>query len=330
MDWFQGTFETKYNFYVEENLKRFLGVENFVKQPHSFKWYEEVYEHPTGIKIARGHISKVPGGDGPKSRIDWSQSYLEFSGSTIKYFEQEDFLKFIQSLSEISFKVTHCDLAMDDHHKELDIYKIKKAADNGYHCGFRDAVDFRETGVKGSKGLWIAFGHRGSKGSGKYLKFYDKGKETKGKYDVIRTELCLYGERAIQAYELILKADINTLGRLIVSLINGAIDFRQKKPGETHLERCRRLPFWRFMDKFDKIVPVFNIVEKCLEKVIDWLNYQVAPSFSMVHEYYYRASSGKFDDFNLFFYKFLEEGDSRLTAKHEFLINKQLASDRPP
>ncbi len=318
IDWFQATFPTKLFSIVKEIIKYHLGIEGFIKQPGALKLFKTVYKHPTGLILATGHRAK--------KKIDWSLSYIEMSGSVIRFFEQIKLLDFFIALRDIEANCTRLDLAIDDHSMTLDIDEIKKSVKKGYLCGFRSAVKYVEEGINAEKGHSISFGHRGSQGSGKYVTFYNKAKESKGKLNSIRVELASYKHRATQMFNKICDTPFEELGKTIFAAINGAIDFRKKKKGETHLNRAKRLPFWRFMDDCEKFVPVFNYVEKTLEDVKEWVIKQIAPTMAMLFTYFCDAYDGDYTIFTCFIHEIIEHGEKRLNNKHLFKIARQLAS----
>ena len=88
------------------------------------------------------------------------------------------------------------------------------------------------------------FGRRGSDGSGKYVRFYDKSLESGGKINSIRFEVELSGVRSAQAFQVLASSfTTERLREKIANILGDAIDFRDRQQ-HVHIVRMDRLGWW--------------------------------------------------------------------------------------
>ena len=108
-------------------------------------------------------------------------------------------LQLMHDLEALGVKCTRIDLAADDFtRKRLVMDVIHQAATAGHVVGFRCYDPRRplknmQTGQLAGDTAY--FGKRGNHGSGRYVRFYDKGLESNGEVDSIRYEVELSGQR---------------------------------------------------------------------------------------------------------------------------------------
>ena len=240
LDWFQGKFDRKFLLKVFRCVTLFLGGGEFLQRTKRVQHFNLSYEHPTGAIIACGRKK-------PSGVVDESLCYLWLSSSVLLPFKQRRLYKLMRVLRhECEFHTTRLDLCIDDFNKTLDIYKIKRAVDKFHYISFNDAVEFQKYGRKGSRGLSISFGRRGSSGGGKYVIVYDKSKESKGKIDSIRVEASFCGRYAEQLSDNLCDIPYHMWGEIIKEWISGAIDFRRRSYDDDNEPHCRpRLPWWQ-------------------------------------------------------------------------------------
>ena len=239
LDWFQGKFDRKFLLKVFRYVTLFLGGGEFLQRTKRVQHFNLSYGHPTGAIIACGRKK-------PSGVVDESLCYLWLSSSVLLPFKQRRLYKLMRVLRrKCEFHTTRLDPCIDDFNKTLDIYEIRSAVDE-FHCiSFNDAVRFQKYGSKGSRGLSIDFGRRGSSGGGKYVVIYDKSVESKGKIDSIRVEASFCGRYAEQLFDNLCDVPYCMWGEIIKEWMSGAIDFRRCKNDGDKLHYGSRLPWWR-------------------------------------------------------------------------------------
>ncbi len=317
VDWVQGTFPAKYFPEVRHHLNLLLGrgKGGFEATGHGIKFFDKAYKHPTGAVIAEGLRQQ-------NGRVDFSVAYLELSGSVLDFCTQTRLRKFLRvAYGKFEFKGTRGDLTIDDFDRRLNIGLAKSAADNNNYTGFRDSVEYIESGRRGRRGCSISFGHRGSAGGGKYFVIYDKFLQSKGAINSIRYELSLYDLGAHYALSELAFAPFATWGSLIGSFISGSIDFIERiDENDKNPQRRGRLPFWdEIIGDYDKIKPVSSYKIVSADELEEWVRFQVAPSLATI----FLAREKKYGEgaFEVFMKDIIDDGKQRLRQKHRFMID---------
>ena len=179
----------------------------------------------------------------------------------------DNLVYFIYAVGFLEAKIGRIDVYYDDYSRIISPRKLHKTVfeldddDPNYvirkdFTGFR-TIDQNQKADKNSglKYDCVAFGSRGSKGSGAYLRIYDKYLESGGDVDAIRWELELTGGKARAAFEKIYQhiQEPDSLAKLAGGLIGGCIDFQKRDTGDKNLDRCERYEFWqRILDQIGK------------------------------------------------------------------------------
>lgn len=311
IDWLQGTFPSRYFDKVIFFVTKFLDKGEFEELHKGLRYFERAFRHSSGAILGLGKMNLVGGAD---------LAYLELSGSVLGIYKQSRLRKLMRILrKKFNFKCTRIDLCIDDFSRSLNIYQIKRATDKLHYVGFGDTVKFIEFGRKGSRGLSISFGRRGSSGGGKYLVIYDKGLESKGKIDSIRVELSCYDRYAVQSFDQFCDLPYLCWGDIILGWISGAIDFRRRKDkDDTDPGRRPRLPWWKkFVSDAVPLKPSFEYKPDSLERIKNWFHSQIAPSLCVLMNGLGKEDVKNFWDF---FWEVVIDGESRLKDKHRYLI----------
>ena len=318
VDWLQGTFPSRNLEKVHRFVTMAFGQGEFEERSFGVRYFAKSFRHPSGALSGVGH--KIPGG-----YVDGSLAYLELSGDVLLRVKQSKLRKLMRVLRrKCGFQPTRDDLTIDDFSKTFKIEWVKQAADDFHYVGFRNTVDYREIGRNGDGGKQISFGHRGSKGGGKRLLFYDKCAESDGKIDSHRIELSCYDHYAKQSFDQLCDLPYLCWGDLIGGWISGAIDFR-KRQGEKDKNpgRRKRLRWWaRLVKNFPQLKPSREYKPDSLDKLKAWFVKQVAPSVAVFIYAMHDSSLAEPDrDFWDFFWSAVVDGESRFRDKHHYLIN---------
>jgi hypothetical protein len=148
-------------------------------------------------------------------------------------------------------KGTRLDVNADDYGREVfDLARVHEAGRSGAVCGFRIYRPVQEWNVQSGEllGDTAYFGRRGSDGSGRYVRFYDKKLESGGEQDCVRFELEMSQEWAETAFRLI--ADMQHEEEVLAAcgeFLGGAIEFREASADrqvDRHKERRGVVAWW--------------------------------------------------------------------------------------
>ena len=223
----------------------------------------------------------------------------------------------------------HCsrlDIKVDDYGKEITVAKVYEAAKAGNFTGFRKWEPYygpRQRGDVYEGPSTVYFGSRGKSGSGRFLRIYDKAKQSSGEIDATRVELELSGDKAFEAFENISSLDFDFFKDLAVGYVKSSISFIDRV--SSHISRCPVLRWWdSLFSDFTAIHFSPKVVVKTYQKSLDWLENQVAPTFAMVLESLAAISP---DDAISFFYKMWFKGNENMSEKQKFLLRSWLASN---
>lgn len=145
-----------------------------------------------------------------------------------------------------------------------------------------------KVGYKGRSGDTFYAGRRGSLGSGRYLRVYDKSVESKGEIDAIRWEIEFSDEPANQAARHLAacNSDASYLQRL-ADLVASSVDFIDRGKGDKNLSRCPRLPWW-------------DALLSRMGKVIAFIRHRTHSTFATRREWFEKCCASFMKEFAIF------------------------------
>ena len=196
--------------------------------------------------------------------------------------EVEDWHRFISGFSKFQPRCTRCDVFFDDYQRTVKLSQVRKIAKRGDYTRFRN-YQFKQ-GFKNGNRLdrdEVSFGNRGSRGSGKYLRVYDKALESKGEQDCIRWEVEFTEKYAHKAFEKLCQAETSeAFATLCGSLVAGCIEFVHRT-NDNHISRLKVYKFWQFF-KDTLGVLVLRIAKKSndINGIYKWVYKQVSPTLA--------------------------------------------------
>lgn len=312
VDWLQGTFPTKYLNKILKFSNLLLGYGEFQERSTGVRYFNTSTVHPGGIIVATGR--KIPGGD-----IDNSLSYIELSGKTLLSIKQSRLRKFMIAIAKkCEFKPTRLDLAIDDFNKSVTFHQLKFAVDNHHYTGFANTVKYHTSGRNASRGWSVSFGNRGSKGGGKYFVIYEKGLESKGKIDSVRTELSCYDHYAIQSFQNLTDLPLALWSELIGGWIKGSINFIHRPKGCKNPSRCSQLNWWKELtDRFTELKPSITYKQSTVSSIKEWLKLQVSSCLSLVLDLEGRKSQQAMWDY---FWELISHGTETYNHRHLYIL----------
>ncbi|MEL6740768.1 MAG: replication initiation factor domain-containing protein [Planctomycetota bacterium] len=195
-------------------------------------------------------------------------------------------------LAELGLHATRLDCAFDWWGANLDLCdNAQQAEEAGEVCGTgsraSSVIRSKHSGVAGAFTVYL--GTRGKKGSGKFVRIYDKGLEQreitlpngvhhrfqKGEWE--RWETVFAGDCAKQACEMLVEAGAKVWPQTMAEMTFAVSDFRETT-GRRELERRPRLAwFQRLLDTLALVNIVPERPMRELSKTAGWVHKSVAP-----------------------------------------------------
>lgn len=248
-------------------LRRTTGAPEVV-QGRRYNFAEWV-QFPSGALLGTGHADGL--------------CCVEFNGSTLSAMHPADRVKIVRRLHRLGMRATRLDGAMDFRAPEGRTVGLVQAVWDAYDAGEVCGAKFRDQRISHSSGGlagWTVYlGKSGSNGSGRMLRVYDKGLETKtrpaGEWE--RYEVVFSGETAEKVGKMLARSIdwVDTLA----SFTLGAIDYREPRRGASRsLLRRPRCAWWEAVVRSvqpDRVKVTRRL--PTLESSARWLRTAVAP-----------------------------------------------------
>jgi len=198
---------------------------------------------------------------------------LDIPGHVLDGMSDVDLRSFLFGLRKYEPKVTRFDIFYDDYQRLVTPSKIHNIIKKGDFSRFRKSQItqvFKEGELVYNE---VNFGNRGSNGSGKYMRIYDKAMESNNRQDCIRYEVELSGKRAQMAYDLLTQmGSVESMASLYAELVVGAICFVHRT-GDRNIGRLKVYRFWeRIKKNLSSVVlriPVKHITIESMFKFIE-------------------------------------------------------------
>lgn len=270
-------------------------------------------------------------------RVHKGRITLDVPGSACDLLTAPDLVLFIEGAFSMGGKCTRIDIFFDDYQRLIEVTELAKLArrgdfskfiswhikESGYRSdGKRGKLGDDGTQIKRKAGLTyseVSFGSRGSTGSGKYLRIYDKLLESGGKFDCIRWEV-EFSQRKAQEVFMVLagtSGDMDIFATICGALIGGCINFVHRN-GDRNIGRLDVYEFWDLITKsLGKLTIRIEKKKNTLTGVIEWTERQVAPSLACV-----RKSFVSDQKFFAWVTDILDDGESRMNANQRQIVKR--------
>jgi len=175
---------------------------------------------------------------------------LDVPGQVLDDLDGVQLKNFCFGLRKYEPKATRLDVFYDDYERLVTPSKLHRIIKKHDYSGFRKGGIIQV--FKGEKLIQdeIFFGARGKKGSGKYMRIYDKALETNGRKNCIRYEVEFTKERAKEGFDLLCQmGSVESLAQLCGNLVTGVMDFVHRT-GEKNIVRLKQYNFWSKIKEF--------------------------------------------------------------------------------
>ncbi len=295
MHWLRGSLlETKMTWLVEKMCVLF-GSEYEKCEYGLLPRYDRHYRWPCGASV--NYHSTLAGWDSTAGRFA-----VEIPGKALESLDTWYIGSFCVALDNHDFQASRIDLYFDDHRRLITPSRLYQTVyEEGLFEDMPIKMDFSHFKVitnksRSKRGVGkihdeITFGLRGSKGGGKFMRFYDKALESNGENNACRWELELSRGKARAAFEKIVEAwkktdgDKRELVNVIGEIIGGSIDFlrRTDRAGDKNLSRLSRYHFWSVvLEQIGKAKLAVKLVVKTIESAREWVGHQVTGVLQML------------------------------------------------
>jgi len=308
--WLRNSFDCKDLEEVKAWVSRFFG-ESTLKDYGKLS-YGRHYSWKSGVSLCFDLDSDTEHNPGSHR----GRMTLDVPGKACNELTAPDLLLFMEGCQELGCNCTRIDVFWDDYNRTVSLEELRRIADKGDFSMFQiSSVNrTRNRTRKENDGLLynaVTFGRRGCKGSGKYLRVYDKNLESKGESNCIRWECEFSQEKAQKVFTWLVGAcgNLDVFAMLCGSLIGGCINFVHRT-GEKHIDRLDVYEWWQEIKDLLGVVSVrVAKKENTLTGTIGWVERQVSPSLALI-----RKAMKSEQDFYNFSRDCIDVGESRMNA----------------
>lgn len=279
--WLRNSFDFKKLDVVKAMVSSFYGVCEICY--NGILHYTTRYVWQSGVSLCFDENAEVR----QKSHRD--RITLDVPGEACQELTAPDLLLLMQYCKELDGKCTRIDVFFDDYERTVELEELRAVIDKHDYSGFRIAGKNQtlDRTKKKNGGLTydaVTFGRRGSKGSGKYLRVYDKNLESKGEENCIRFEQEYSQHYANEVFNILSGADGNLEVFAIAcgSLIGGSISFVHRN-GDKNINRLELYDWWEIItEKLGKLSVRIAKKKNTLTGMIEWTERQFSPTLSVI------------------------------------------------
>lgn len=225
---------------------------------------------------------------------------------------------YLQTIGEgFGLRCSRMDVALDDHEKQIPLSVVEKArCDRNFFNVRSTAVVVSDNLTANERGQCVYFGSRQSEA---FMRVYDKTVESGGVRVGNRWETEFKGKKADKCLSEWLAAmadNEQSASRLLVDLVLGTVDFRDRSKGDKNRKRCPVLTWFSEMCEMLAAIPIRLRVARpvpTMQRTVDWLKKSAAPSV---------ASLSKLlgSRFGWFMKEWIEEGTQRMTKQRRKMV----------
>jgi DNA relaxase NicK len=232
--------------------------------------------------------------------------------------------RFITHLSELGFRATRVDSAIDDFTKSINWRLFDEAYDKGFAHGFLNTHFERDKKNRVASG-WSYY--LGDLSSDRYLVNYDKNAESGGEIDANRLEARFKRKWAKSAFAILASSCFSdkTFHQALVNLVCSTIDFYEEVLKEGTTSTFERVPLQWWVD-FKTLVGAEGITitsgrtKTSIENTLDWFENQIEPSLAMIENFLEKTT----DNFCEWLMDRVASGRRKLNSLHINKINSAL------
>lgn len=263
-------------------LRRCSGVPEIVKgSRYNFAHW---VQYPSGALLGTGHAGAVTVDEDTGEEITEPLCCVEWNGSTLAAMHPGERVRIVRRMVRLGMRCTRLDGAMDFRAPEGRTVGLVAAVFDAFAagevCGAKCRDEIRSDAPGGElRGRTVYLGKAGSLGSGRMLRVYDKGLETKtrpaGEWE--RYEVVFSGETAKKIAAMLARTLDWT--KTVASFVLGSMDYREPRRGVSRsLSRRPRCEWWAAVVRSvepDRVRVTRRL--PTLESAARWMRTAVAP-----------------------------------------------------
>jgi hypothetical protein len=216
-------------------------------------------------------------------RVHAGQMTLDCPGSALDEMTAPDLQLLIKFADQMGGKCTRIDVFFDDYARIVNPVDLLDLIKCGDYSGLRHAQDRQKYDMAKLIRDEVSFGERGSRGNGKYLRFYDKEIESKGEQNCCRWEVEFSQRKADTVFKKLAQTmgDMDCFASMCGSLIAGCVTFVHRN-GDKNVSRLKRYHWW---EQILSILgePLKIRAERKVDNLtgkIQWVTRNVSPSLA--------------------------------------------------
>ena len=238
------------------------------------------------------------------------QMTLDCPGGALDEMSAPDLQLLIKFADQMGGKCTRIDVFWDDYQRIVNPNELIKVIQRDDFSGVRHAAQRQ----KYDRGRLIRdevnFGERGSRGNGKYLRFYDKFLESKCEQNCCRWEVEFTQRKADAVFKKLAQTlgDLDVFASLCGSLVAGCVTFVHRM-ADKNVSRMKRYEWW---EKILEILgePIKVRTERKVDSLhgkMEWVTRNVSPSLACLRRVFVNDKA-----FLRWLYDLCHEGESRM------------------
>jgi hypothetical protein len=244
-------------------------------------------------------------------RVSMSARYLD-------HVDMKALAAYLLTIDEgFGLRCSRIDVALDDHEKQIPLALVEQARrDRNFFNVRSTSVVISDDVISDERGQTIYFGSRQSEAM---LRVYDKTVESKGKSIGNRWEVEFHDTKAnacLSQWLAGMAFNERTANKLLVDMVLGTVDFRDRSKGDKNRKRCLPLDWFTKMCDLLAAVPVRLRAARpipSMQRTVDYLKKSVAPSLAAMA----KVLGAKFD---WFLSEQIKDGDRRMTNQRRKMV----------
>lgn len=314
LDWYSATFPGCVLPHIRETVEQIF-ADKFTDRDYGLSWYKSRADSVHGITLGWDYR----GFGQPHGLID-------IPAHCLRMLSLPQLFRLLLAFDELGCRLSRGDIALDDYSKGYSPADAYRAWENGNISGFRlHTGRYQQSGKPDDPACTFSLGKRGKNGGGKYLRIYDKSKQSKGEFDCIRCEVAYYGSSAHQLGDAMVEVArtgdqelwVQTLG----GWVSGAVRFLDRSVSP-NAGRCPNLDWWdELIEDFGRLAPFRQRPIQTLERAKQWISKQVAPTLALVFEVFMTHNPDT-QAWNAWLYDQLVAGMGRYNPAQELILQQ--------
>jgi len=245
--------------------------------------YSARYVWPNGVSLCFDEDPEL------RRKAHRDRITLDVPGSACDELTAPDLVLFTDCIQDLGGKCTRIDVFFDDYDRRVSLEELRTAIDKHDFSGFRIAsknqtLDRTKKENGGVTYDAVTLGRRGSAGSGKYLRVYDKNLESKGEQNCTRWEVEFTQHYAEKVFKILAgtSGNIECFAIACGALIGGCVKFVHRN-GDKNIDRLEPYDWW------EEIVEVLGVLsvrvgkkKNTLTGMMEWTERQFAPTLAVI------------------------------------------------